>query len=102
MTVVFSFAFSAARAAASISINAKFPSVQEYSGIGLGTRIMQLIEQHARKMNLEIIQLSVYEKNEIAQTLYKKMDFSFAGKIPNAVKREGKYDNEIIMYKVLK
>src|SRR3972149_4444479 len=61
---------------------------QEYSRMGLGTRMMQIIEEHARKMKIEIIQLSVYERNAAAQDLYNKMGFSLAGKIPNAVKRE--------------
>ena len=76
--------------------------LQEYTGIGLGRRLMELIEKEAKNMELEIIQLSVYGKNKVAHGLYKKTGFIEACKIPKLIKRKNSYDDDIIMYKALK
>ncbi len=77
--------------------------LQEYTGCGIGTKITAHILELARKdMKIEIAKLSVYHKNKIAQGLYKKMGFKYAGKIPKGVKRgKGRYMDNITMYKVL-
>ena len=76
--------------------------LQEYAGLGLGKKLMEKIEEDAMKMNLRIIELHVHGKNKIAQNLYKKMGFKIAGKTPKAVKIRGGYDDDVLMYKVLK
>ncbi|MEK6888378.1 MAG: GNAT family N-acetyltransferase [Candidatus Aenigmatarchaeota archaeon] len=76
--------------------------LQEYTGVGIGNRLMLSTERQSSGMGLKMLQLSVYERNKIAQNLYRKMGFKVAGKIPNAAKTRKEYDNEIMMYKVLK
>jgi ribosomal protein S18 acetylase RimI-like enzyme len=77
--------------------------VQKYTGYGLGTKLTDHILKMSKKiMKLEMVQLSVYSKNKIAQGLYRKMGFSYCGKIPKGFKRGKNYMDNIIMYKVLK
>lgn len=76
--------------------------LREFTGLGLGKSMMTSIEKEARKTDLKILELSVFGKNRIAQNLYKKMGFKVTGKIPHAVKIRKGYDDDILMYKVLK
>lgn len=77
--------------------------LQKYTGFGLGKRLTKcIIELSKKEMKLEIITLSVYHKNKIAFNLYKKLGFKYSGKIPNGAKRNGKYMDELIMYKAIK
>ena len=72
-------------------------------GLGIGTRLMELLIEHARKhYKAKIIRLDVYSYNKIAQGLYKKMGFVPAGKIPKGCRTKGgKYYDDIIMVKEL-
>ncbi|KHO48190.1 MAG: acetyltransferase [archaeon GW2011_AR5] len=76
--------------------------LQEYAGIGIGKRMMKLAEKDAGKMGLKIIELHVHGKNKIAQSLYRKMGYRAAGKVPKSVKTRNGFDDDILMYKVLK
>ncbi len=77
--------------------------LQDYTGLGLGSKLTECAIEFAKKeMRLEIIVLSVYDKNKIAQRLYRKVGFVYAGKIPRSIKRKARYMDNIIMYKVLK
>ncbi len=76
--------------------------LNEFTGMGIGKRMMQAVEKEAMRINLRIIELSVYGKNKIAQSLYKKTGFKAAGRVPKAVKIHSGYDDDIKMYKVLK
>lgn len=53
-------------------------------------------------MKIEMVRLNVFSRNKLAQKLYRKIGFKYAGKIPKGTKRKGKYQDDIIMYKVLK
>lgn len=76
--------------------------LQEFTGIGVGRRMMSVLEKEARGMKLNMLELSVFGKNKIAQDLYKKMEFRVAGKFPKAIKLKKGFDDDVIMYKVLK
>ncbi|MBI4167538.1 MAG: GNAT family N-acetyltransferase [Candidatus Aenigmarchaeota archaeon] len=76
--------------------------LQDYTGLGIGKKLMTLLEKDARSINIKLIELGVYGRNKIAQKLYKKMGFKVAGKIPKCVKTRKGFDDDIIMYKVLK
>ncbi|MBS3053732.1 MAG: GNAT family N-acetyltransferase [Candidatus Aenigmarchaeota archaeon] len=77
--------------------------LQEYTGKGLGKRLSWHVLRIAKdSLNIEIVKLSVYKNNRVAQKLYKRLGFAYAGKIPGGIKRKGKYTDDIIMYKVLK
>src|SRR3989344_570023 len=76
---------------------------KEVRGLGIGTRLMELLIEHARKQfKAKIIRLDVYSYNKIAQGLYKKTGFVAAGKIPKGCRtKDGKYYDDIIMVKKL-
>lgn len=76
--------------------------LQEFTGIGIGKKLIIEIEKESRKMNLGIIALSVHGKNKVAQNLYRKMGFRISGTIPKSVKTGNGFDANITMYKVLK
>lgn len=76
--------------------------LQKYAGRGLGKRLSWHVLRIAKKLNMEIVKLSVYENNMVAQKMYRKLGFVRAGRIPGGIKRKGRYADEIIMYKVLK
>jgi L-phenylalanine/L-methionine N-acetyltransferase len=77
--------------------------LQAYTGIGLGTKLTShVLDITKKEMKIEIAKLSVFGKNKIAQGLYRKMGFRYAGKIPNGVKHGKIYMDDIMMYKVLK
>jgi ribosomal protein S18 acetylase RimI-like enzyme len=70
---------------------------QGYRGIGLGTRMMQTLIEESRKAGLKIVVLEVFDTNEIAKRLYRKMGFKEAGRIPKGVYKNGKYVDSIRM-----
>jgi len=72
-------------------------------GIGLGTRMMQTLENIARNdFRSEVLMIKCFEDNKIAERLYKKMGFIERGRIPKAVNHYGKYMAEIFLSKELK
>ncbi len=74
-----------------------------YRSMGLGTRMMQILEKIARKnFKSKLIVIKYFEDNKMAEGLYKKMGFIEAGRIQNAVNYYGKYMAEVILYKELR
>lgn len=75
---------------------------KEFRGIGLGKALMNYtIEQAKKKLNIEMVTLSVFKNNKIAISLYKKLGFKVYGELKRGLKRDGKYYDEILMYKRL-
>jgi L-amino acid N-acyltransferase YncA len=72
-----------------------------YRGIGIGTKIMQTLINESKKMGLEILILDVFDVNQPAKTLYKKMGFKEVGKIPKGIHKNGKYIDLIRMTREL-
>jgi len=68
-----------------------------YRGIGIGTKIMQTLIEESKKAGLKILVLDVFDINQTAKTLYKKMGFKEAGKIPKGIYKKGKYIDLIRM-----
>lgn len=76
---------------------------REYWGLGLGSALMELLEEKAADMGYEQMELEVVSKNERAIGLYRKMGFMKTGEIPNAMKfKDGKYVGVDIMIKNLR
>lgn len=69
-------------------------------GEGLGYELAQATIAEAKKKipGLRVIVLDVYDKNQIAQNLYRKLGFQDAGKIPRAILYQGNYLDEMKMY----
>jgi ribosomal protein S18 acetylase RimI-like enzyme len=71
---------------------------KEYRGIGLGKFLFgEILKLAKRKLKPKIFRLSVYEGNEIAQNLYKKLGFKKVAKIPKQIQYKGKLISEIVM-----
>ncbi len=74
----------------------------EFRGQNIGTKLLEKAINKAKEENYEIIKLTVFESNEIAQNLYKKFGFIEFGVLPNGLKYNGQSENEIYMYLNLK
>ena len=72
-----------------------------YRGIGIGSRLMQTLIDESKKMGLEILVLDVFDINEGAKALYKKMGFKEAGRIPRGIHKDGKYIDLVRMTREL-
>ena len=77
---------------------------KEYRGEGIGKILMELVIKKAIEniKGLKIITLEVFDINLIAKNLYKKFGFTEYGKLPNGLKRRGKFSDSILMYKLVK
>ncbi len=65
--------------------------LESHRGQGLGTRLLQSALEHAKKIGLEKVELSVYSENLAAIALYKKIGFQQIGFINNYRKLENRY-----------
>lgn len=75
---------------------------KEFWNLGIGTAMMQYLEELARQIGYEQIELEVVEGNDTAKRLYEKCGFIETGKHIRALKYDdGSYRDEIIMSKVL-
>ncbi len=79
-------------------------SIQKaYWGLGIGTILMQVLVEQAKRMGLEQMELAVHDGNTSAINLYKKFGFLDAGWMPNCFKyKDGSYAGLFRMYKDLK
>ena len=83
--------------------NARFSiSVRkDYWNMKIGTMLMTMIIERARKMNLRNIELEVIAENKAAIALYHKMGFSDAGIFSNYWFANNVYSDAILMQKCL-
>jgi ribosomal protein S18 acetylase RimI-like enzyme len=73
---------------------------QAYRGEGVGTILMQNVINEAKQnlMGLEIINLHVFSKNQVAIEMYKAMGFAEYGRLPNGHKLDKGHDDCVMMY----
>ena len=62
-----------------------------FRGIGIGTVIMKTLIEESKKAGLKVLVLDVFDTNDIAKELYKKIGFKEVGKIPKGICKNGKY-----------
>ncbi len=75
---------------------------QEFTGMGIGSRMTKTILNLARnQMGLEIVKSCCFSGNEPSLRLHKKSGFRVIGKIPKGLKKKNKYRDEILLYKLL-
>jgi RimJ/RimL family protein N-acetyltransferase len=77
---------------------------KKYRGEGIGKIIMNaVIEESVKNIkDLKIIILGVFACNLIAKNLYTKMGFVEYGRLPQGLKYQGSFTDEILMYKKIK
>ena len=73
----------------------------EYRGKGVGTRLLQAVIEHSRRIGLEKIELKVYTSNKTAIALYEKHGFEREGVIKNYRKLDGQVFDVLAMAKFL-
>lgn len=75
---------------------------QKCTGTGLGSFMMEIALEQAKKNGFEQVELGVFSDNERAQGLYRKYGFKEYGRTPRAFKlKDGSYRDEIIMVRML-
>lgn len=74
---------------------------KEFRGLGLGKKIMKLVIDEAVKNipQLQVITLSVFSDNSLAQNLYKSFGFKEFGKLPKIIEHKDHLDDHVYMYK---
>lgn len=65
--------------------------------VGLGTEMLRVLIDQSRKMELELVQLTVFSANDRAIHVYEKVGFKQVGRIPKAIFKWDKYFNQVIM-----
>ncbi len=61
--------------------------------------MMKAIFEEAKKIGVEVVRLEVFSNNEHAVKTYKNFGFKTFGKLPKGILKNGKYADEIYMYK---
>ncbi|WP_419881886.1 N-acetyltransferase family protein [Peribacillus sp. B-H-3] len=74
---------------------------EQARGKGAGTRLFAECEEHARRLNLHRLELTVITHNEAAIALYKKMGFEIEGTKRDSLYFGGKFADEFCMSKLL-
>ena len=75
---------------------------EKYTGMGIGTRFIELLMNESMKIGVEVVKLSHFDNNKRARHVYDKLGFKHIGKIPRARKnKDGNYSSESLMYKVM-
>ena len=62
-----------------------------YRRIGIGKELMKTLIEESRKAGLKVLVLEVFDSNKVAKSLYTKMGFKDASRIPKGVFKKGKY-----------
>ena len=72
-----------------------------FRGVGVGTRMLEVIVDVARKRGLRLLVLSVFASNVRAVRLYERVGFVRCGLVPLRHFSKGKYVDEVVMAKSL-
>ena len=75
--------------------------VKEFWGMGVGTRLMEMMVEFARKVGIEILYLEARADNERALSLYRRFGFERVGVYKSFFKINGEYfDAELMTLKL--
>jgi RimJ/RimL family protein N-acetyltransferase len=72
-----------------------------YRDVGIGREMMLEVERQAKRLGVEVVELGVFEENKRAIHVYEKVGYEVTGRVPDAVKWDGKYMDNIVMTKRL-
>lgn len=70
-----------------------------YRDVGIGTEMLKTLISQAKIMDLSVLTLTVFSTNKRAFHVYEKVGFEETGRMPNAIHKDGKFVDEIIMVK---
>jgi len=76
-------------------------TLQTYSGLGIGTMLMEALEHWARENNIRRLELTVITRNEPALALYRKMGFEIEGTKKASLLVDSELVDEFYMAKLL-
>jgi len=82
-------------------MNLAIAILQEYTGKGYGTKLMNTIEEYAINNGITRLELEVAKTNKVAISLYQKTGFEEEGIKRNAFLVNGKYEDELLMAKII-
>ena len=68
---------------------------------GIAEELLKRAGNEARKLGIKILNLTLFENNQPALNLYKKMGFQIFGTLPKSIELRGQMLDEIYMYKKL-
>lgn len=74
---------------------------QQYTGQGIGKKLMQAIENWSTTKAISRMELTVITKNTMAINFYRKLGFVTEGTKQRSVKIEDQYYDELLMAKLL-
>jgi len=83
-------------------MNLAIAVLQEYTGKGYGTKLINTIEKYATNIGITRLELEVSKNNKVAISLYQKIGFKMEGIKRNAFLVNGKYEDELLMAKIIK
>ena len=69
-----------------------------YRDLGIGERLVTEVLRESEKMDVWLVELTVFASNGRALHLYEKLGFKRVGVIPHKVVREARQFDEVIMY----
>lgn len=72
-----------------------------HRGKGVGTKLMEESEKHAKTKNIRRVELEVFGKNVKAIDLYKRLGYEIEGRRRNAVEDHNGFDDIVFMAKTL-
>ncbi len=75
--------------------------VKDFSGMGLGSNMMLIMENIAKKMNIKRIQAKVRVSNHLGVNFYRKHLYEIEGIKKNAAFINGLYEDEYYIAKIL-
>ena len=82
-------------------MNLAIAILEEYTGKGYGTKLMNTIEEYAINNGITRLELEVAKTNKVAISLYQKTGFEEEGIKRNAFLVNGKYEDELLMAKII-
>jgi RimJ/RimL family protein N-acetyltransferase len=74
---------------------------KDFRELGIGTAMMRVLIEQAKKMGMKILTLTAFASNKRAIHVYEKVGFLQTGLIPKKHLKQGKYIDEVIMTKLL-
>lgn len=76
--------------------------LKEFWNLGIGKKLLQSLEDHAKELGLSQLELDYFSGNERGKALYEKIGFIQVGETPNAyILKDGTQYNNIKMVKGL-